>query len=496
MRSALAFLALLAAACGSSPAGTDGGLTIALDEGRTAAPDAGPDGGAAEPNTVGEPCATTLDCSAGETCFDEFPGGFCSEFCDLGDPMDCPAGTSCVLLDAQVGTALCFPGCDPGAAESTCRGGYGCAEQAPEPFCFFGCEVDGDCGPGEVCDPTGGSFGAGDCAPAGARVGDACTNSGACPSGTFCFRERFSGFPGGLCSSFGCEVGDDDGCPEGGVCIDTGFGPICLAACEDSGDCRSAYRCVEDDGGRRSCQPAFDEDAFGQVCSAGRGGCVGGACLSESASGYPDSYCVALGCDPDAAAPDNGCPLDGACVEADSGTTFCLDGCASAEDCRSGYACGPADPARPDADLACVPGCTGDDDCTNGGFVCNRGTGLCRPPFASADLGEPCQGEDPDCVGGSCLSEPISGWPAGTCTFPGCRLAGEGPAATCPGGSVCVDDRRGDPDLGVCVDGCATGDDCRPGYGCSDEGACVPACAGDDDCGPGRACEAATGLCR
>jgi hypothetical protein len=327
-----------------------------------------------------------------------------------------------------------------------------------------------------------------------------------CPSGGFCLSDRF-GYPGGYCATFGCDPDANTGCPDGGVCFPTRGGGICLAACTSDAQCaRDGYECQEslDFPGRSSCEPAFDPANLGTVCSAGRGDCTGGACLSETNTGFPDSYCAGGGCDPTATTP--GCAGDGVCVETTSGGGICLDGCATSTDCRTAYECRPSDSEDPSSPLACLPACTTDAQCSGGGmgtpmYVCNPGTGFCGEPFVLARLGEPCV-DGADCPGGRCLGEDTAGWPAGTCTYPGCRLSGTGREAMCPTGGTCVDDGTGDPELGVCVDSCATSasGECRPGYACvelstgSAEGACRPACA-DGDCGAGRTCNTTTGLC-
>ena len=454
-------------------------------------PDAGP-----PPSSVGEPCRGDMDCTGGaDTCVDELPGGYCSTFC--GGGMECPTGSSCI--EVGMGTQLCLADCDPAAGGDQCRAGYGCADIG---VCIPGCEDDADCDGGTMCDPSGGFSGEGQCFDPDAALGAACSESGECPSGGFCLPERF-GFPGGYCGAFGCDADANTGCPDGGECFPSRGGGICLAGCATDADCpREGYDCQDSVQfpGRLTCQASFDPDNLGQICSAGRGDCTGGACFSESDTGFPDSYCVQVGCDPEATDP--GCGGDGVCVLAADGMTgLCLDGCAADSDCRAGYDCRPSDSSDPTSATACMPGCDDASVCGNDGFECNPGTGLCTEPFPEARRGEPCASGE-DCPGGRCLAEDDEGWPSGTCSFPGCRLSGTGPEASCPSGGVCVDDKAGDPALGVCVDGCTVTTDCRPGYACvpSDETdptsalACQPACT-DGDCGPGRTCSAATGLC-
>ena len=465
-------------------------------------PDAGP-----PPSNVGDACRGPMDCDLpAEECLEDlfgflpFPDGYCSLFCDT--EADCPDGSVCI--SAGGGGGQCLRSCEIGAPDQ-CRPGQGCADSMRLPaVCLPGCEDDTDCGDGATCVVGGGFTGAGQCLDLSAPLGGACASSGDCAEGAFCASEDESGFPDGACVVFGCDADADTGCPDDAHCFPQRGPDLCIDGCETDGDCRAGYACTSPDGApdRSVCLPAFDPANLGQVCSGDppRGACTGGECLSEFQTGFPDSYCVQVGCDPEAADP--GCEGDGVCVLAADGMTgLCLDGCVADSDCRAGYDCRPSDSSDPTSATACMPGCDDASVCGNDGFECNPGTGLCTEPFPEARLGEPCASGE-DCPGGRCLAEDDEGWPSGTCSFPGCRLSGTGPEASCPSGGVCVDDKAGDPALGVCVDGCTVTTDCRPGYACvpSDETdptsalACQPACT-DGDCGPGRTCSAATGLC-
>ena len=436
-------------------------------------------------SVVGRECSDDSMCADG-ICITDLPGGYCSAVCVSSD--ECPGGSVCVMVG--MGSSVCLDSCDPLGTDE-CRPGYGCAVGAGA-VCIPGCEEDADCEGGAECDPSGGFSGEGRCFNPDASLGDACDGSDQCGSGSFCLSERRWGFPGGACGAFGCDLASNTGCPDDGQCLEGGRGTICLDGCAVDEDCRAEYECVDSlaNPGRMTCQPAFVPENLGTVCSAGRGDCTGGLCLSESETGWPDSYCVAVGCDPEAAVSE--CPGDGVCIAAGDEGGICVDGCETVADCRAGYACRNADSEDPTSATACMPGCEDSSVCGNDEFVCNPGTGRCTEPFVEANLGQPCAGPE-DCVGGRCLDEPTTGWPAGTCAFGGCRLSGTGPEATCPTGSRCVDDAAGNPELGVCVTDCAGAGTCRPGYGCTDE-ACIPAC-GTDDCGAGRMCNMTNGLC-
>jgi hypothetical protein len=492
----------------------------------TTAPDA-----FVEPGAIGTPCAVDTDCSApATTCVEDpqlLPNGYCTAICDEADPTTCPDGSHCVNVGG--GMAICFQDCDPSVTDTRqCeRPGYGCSTSFMfSGVCVGGCFDGTDCMTGQDCDPAGGGVGAGACFAPGAAVGDPCTDDSTCPMGGFCQTEVGTGWPAGSCLVTGCDPVANTGCAGDAQCVTStspfGSTDFCIDGCATTADCRDGYVCrgsasnpdrlgcyagctadAQCSGGRvcnaglGTCDDPFDAGDLGTTCS-GRDPttCVGGTCLSERVYGFPMSYCAYFGCS--ATEP---CPGSGVCAPSATGAGVCLDACASTSDCRLGYACAPSDPTMPTSATACVPGCTADTDCSNAtrGFVCNPGTGLCGLPFMGTP-GEPCA-TAAECDGGVCFTEADSGWPAGTCTYPGCRLAGTGGTAVCPGGSACVDDGAGSPDLGVCVDACDVGTtSCRPGYACvavegsTTVGACRPACEAAS-CSGGRTCSATTGLC-
>jgi hypothetical protein len=397
------------------------------------------------------------------------------------------------------------------------------------PVCIPGCYDDTDCGTGLRCDPDGGSVGEGACFDPDSSVGDACVDEVMCPAGAFCLGEGFSGWPGGACIRGGCDPDSGAGCETGEVCLSVGGGGgggACFAGCADDTECRTGYECAESESsGRRYCAPACTDDAEcsgGRVCNPALGycddafdagdigaqcsgpdddNCDGGTCLTEFESGFPFSYCVYVGCDPEAAAGASGCPGDSVCAEGAAGLGVCLLACEDGLDCtRDGYDCLPTDAADATRPTACLPACTTDASCANVDFECNEGTGRCRPAFDTASLGAACAAAD-DCEGGVCIDEAAEGWPSGTCALPGCRLSGTGPAEPCPSGSVCVDDARGHPDIGACLETCSSlTSTCRPGYTCvveapATDGYCGPACSDDTECTAARTCDSTTGLC-
>ncbi len=496
--------------CGNSHM-TDGGgddAAIVIPDG--ALNDAGTDSGP-PPSATGAACMSDADCSGtAGTCLTEamtgLAGGYCSAFCTSDS--DCASDAMCVQIDRT--NSVCLVNCDP-TGTNQCRMGYGCANGVGiPPVCLPGCEDATDCPSGDMCQPGGGFSAAGACYSPDAGVGDACSSSDQCPNNSICASQGRFGWPGGSCIMFGCDLNGNTGCTGDSQCLPFFRGGGCFDGCTSASDCRAGYDCRGDVSypDRVTCQPSFTPSDLGQPCSTSSGvGCVGGACLTEESYGYPGSYCVAEACDP--SATDSGCPSGGVCVAASGSTLgYCFQGCGSDSDCRTAYACRPSDSADPTSATACFPGCTDDSQCTatlqdGTALHCNVGTGECLPPLAMTSIGEPCVGDGSDCVGGRCLSESGSGWPAGTCGLPGCRLSGTGPSTDCPSGTVCADDGSGDPALGVCISSCtAGGTACRTGYECratdpadsSSPTACLPACT-SDACATGHTCNTTSGLC-
>ena len=236
---------------------------------------------------------------------------------------------------------------------------------------------------------------------------------------------------------------------------------------------------------------------------AGMGeGTVGVACGSEADCTAPTDICLS---DPDflpggycsrACVDDSECPGGSTCVQLGGGEAYCMLSCdpASTErQCRAGYGCASGAVLPP----VCVAGCSDATDCgegqmcdPSGGFI---GAGTCFDPASAT--GDACA-DDGECPAGhTCYSEPLAGWPGGSCLgTDGCDPAS---GMGCAMGAACVPVTGG----GICADSCTTDADCRAEYTCRavtgfpGRSYCAPGCASDAECTDGRVCNVALGTC-
>ncbi len=196
----------------------------------------------------------------------------------------------------------------------------------------------------------------------------------------------------------------------------------------------------------------------GAHCRRALDGFPGGSCTVACTDRTP---CAGLG------------TANNQCVDLGDGAT-CEVGCLNSRDCRAGYAC------MPDVNPAggvCIPLCSDDAQC-GGGAVCDVYSGRCVAPGGESTaglVGEPCASNE-ECRGW-CITQARSNWPGGSCTA-NCALAFgwntntffEGttlPSGTCPGNDVCFPNGSfASGDLGLCLDGCTSNDECRDGYVC------------------------------
>lgn len=406
------------------------------------------------------------------------------------------------------------------------------------------CLVDGDCGPGRICDRLRGQCKPppetcrddGDCGQdyVCSEVGAACRfRPLTCDAGAACDR-------GFVCEDGRCvaapECRDDAACPPGQSCLvppgrcvgapECGLDADCprerprcqLGRClaADPSACDAARPCPEGQvcqGGRCVAGPECRDDGqcgVGRVCRAGRCQDAEPECRDDDACGR------GLVCDGGRCVEAPECRIDGDCP----GGERCLQGrCAGACDCPADQRCHPDD-AR------CV-GCFADGQCPGG--HCDLARGSCREGArtelcAACDAGQPCNsglgcaadfglplclptcddaGRCPDgffCEGGLCLGEQICRgsqcFGDADCPDSFCSQGICAPRQPCFGPDDCAADRQCEG--GRCVpraDACIGPQQCPPGQGCF-QGRCVPSdpsdgcspCQRASDCGPAALC--------
>lgn len=426
---------------------------------------------------TGDPCLGAGDCAtaAGNTpqCLNEtlngFPGGYCSEFCDLATP-SCVTGTStsgqpadgfCADVGLGTGEGLCLDQCDLDNGNDDCRDGYVCFDALGVGLglCVPFCTTDADCPQTGHCDtnPQSDSFGS-------------CTIIENCVNGidderdgaTDCDDEDCFGTPtcplavcgdGTVTAPEICDPPDNIGCDqncqrilEGNACTDAqdndGDG---FTDCEDV-DCFDDAACpfgqqeicndfIDDDGDLLV--DCFDPDCFA-LCQGDNNGvagdpCLGpgdcdalvqssAQCLDEATNGFPGGYCseLCLLVAPLCVGGTNqaGQPADGVCKDVGGGAFgLCFDACVTTQDCREGYLC--FDLFNDNAPV-CTPFCTNDDQCPQ--------TGNCDINIGACVIAENCTNgldEDRDglidcadsgCVDNAACPDPVCG--DGVISFP------------------------------------------------------------------------------
>ncbi len=489
-------LCALAAACGTSAAGTDsnddvsvidtGGDAIDLDlgdvdfDGGTDAvdPDASTDGGGPDgidpddvvedtgpigPRPGGDDCETDSDCPRGTYCEFNFGPPYCAPV-PGPDGVACRSDDDCELTDSDgvfccsetFGFAQCTPApggaCgDGGGGQATSCADGGQSDCADDELCLFNGEEYAYCS--ESCDPD--------------RDG--------CPEGSYCF-DAGDGF--GLCVEFGeaeelspCGA-DPTGCDEGLFCIEVDAErpelSFCGRGCESDDECDEGTSCTA----FGLCQPNGGREA-GESCTEDRFDCAEG--LFCYGAGSRIAFCT------DVCRRDRDCENDLICqvFDEESGNGVCVPegdrevGEPCGDDpfaCEDGFCSGGYDTWEPGA--WCVATCDRDSDCPDG-TVCtdSGGTGVCFPD------GEGLQGAD-------CALDPLA----------------------CAEGHLCIG--YGGTNA-FCSELCETGADCAAGTWCTavdpeEGGFCIPAgdipagsaCELDTyTCAPGSYCGDTDGLC-
>lgn len=285
-------------------------------------------------------------------------------------------------------------------------------------------------------------------------TGSACLKNADCAGGT-CLD-----WTGGYCSTLGCS---GDSCGAGQACITFQGNAICVATCDDAGDCRAPDQ---------ACKALVQGDALVEACVGvdEDAGAIGAGCVDATEcqgpatciASFPGGYCASLGC------PANACPSGSACVTVD-GQPSCLRTCDDDGDCDSAEGaerkCGVLQTTSGAPVEVCISGISGKDmgaSCLSD-FECGSGSCQILGEGRCSQTQRPCFQDrvDEDCNGAEfCL---VNGQNrVGLCSQP-CRAGGFG----CPGASYCVAESD-DPNDAWCRPACATpGDDpaCNTGAG-------------------------------
>jgi hypothetical protein len=216
---------------------------------------------------TGSACLMANQCTANANdpvCLQDpqWPGGYCSEFCNTASP--CAAGALCYDLGISQ-NGVCLDACNTNA---DCRAGYDCLDKGlSSKVCFVPNEwkcgdfkdndSDGfvDCEDADKCKTLPA------CLTGPNPVGTTCSLANECQatgSDPLCLlSQTFPNFDDGYCSEF-CNLTTND-CTGGGYCSDflnlqSGNG-VCLDPCTTAGECRPNYDCATTGTGVSVCVP-------------------------------------------------------------------------------------------------------------------------------------------------------------------------------------------------------------------------------------------------
>jgi len=209
------------------------------------------------PGATGDECWQPNECAANANdpvCLDEghgFPGGYCSEWCDLA-ASDCAGDAVCADIGLKSAHGVCLDGC---TTDSECRVGYSCVDKGySSKVCVLGPEADctnaGDDDQDSLTDcedPDCQSKA--ECVPGPKAAGQPCAAANECFAGQndpVCIDELYWGWPGGYCSEF-CDF--NGACGPGSICgnwinFPSGAG-TCLRTCLTDSQCRPGYSCLD-----------------------------------------------------------------------------------------------------------------------------------------------------------------------------------------------------------------------------------------------------------
>jgi hypothetical protein len=206
---------------------------------------------------TGGACSKPSECAANANdpvCLDDehgFPGGYCSEWCDLAVP-DCAGDAVCADIGLKSKHGVCLDGC---STDSECRVGYSCVDKGfSSKVCALGPEADCT----NAADDDKDSFtdcedsdcqSKAECVPGSKATGLPCTASNECYAGQndpICIDDVNAGWPGGYCSEF-CNV--NEACGPGSICAQWFALPsgasTCLRVCLTDSQCRPGYFCLD-----------------------------------------------------------------------------------------------------------------------------------------------------------------------------------------------------------------------------------------------------------
>ncbi len=287
--------------------------------------------------------------------------------------------------------------------------------------------------------------GPGDTGPS-SPIGAACTDDLDCFAGLSCFS-----YPKGYCTVLNCSA--SSACPGSAVCWGKDDkSQLCLADCEDAGDCRVAdgYGCkrlTAKFGGvdAHLCLPG-GAALHGQVCTTPLD-CEGDdTCLTD----MPGGYCGRVGC-----SANDPCDNGTACVLRE-GKPTCLKVCTT--------------------DTTCQVKGNHPRKCVERSDLSKKVVKVCLDTAKAAPIGATC-GADLDCASGKCTLVANGGCKTGGAP---CLVDGQ-----CGSDGPCVPDKS--KETGVCSQpcandkGCPTSSACVPGADSPLSGTCQPVCQGPGD---------------
>jgi hypothetical protein len=213
---------------------------------------------------VGTACTVNTNCAANNqdpVCLDaidfqQFPLGYCSEFCSATDP--CSTGNICYTGLMISTDGVCLHTC---TVDTDCRtaDGYACVDKGlASKVCWLGPEticndyIDNDFNKLTDCDDPNCQATSPACVPGSNAIGQPCTMHNQCSSsvGTnnpFCFDQAHEGYTNGYCSHF-CDPAKVGDCGPNGICVNNGPNAenVCMQTCSTNAQCRTAdgYSCL------------------------------------------------------------------------------------------------------------------------------------------------------------------------------------------------------------------------------------------------------------